>query len=902
MIEKRKGVAMRFQLIFLALLLLGSGRIHAANGSSAEFTLQIAAEPTVALPNQPVQFSYAVSGDAADVTIHELLLDGCALRGRSASCERAATASMAYATGWAGKPVTTTLAAATVDVLTPGIALAVAPSVAEATSGQPVQFNYTISNTGEAHLVNVTLEDEGSAACAVTLGELAPGAVTQHACSRPMASPSLTSLAQVTAAPVNGDYIGSPIQSAAVLATIALNTVPTATTLFTIDVVERNQLQLFVAIGLLLLTGVLLWRRKRLAAIGLLLLNVATVRPTLAANVCHVPAQYATIQLALNDLACDEVQVAPGFYPGNLHINRSVVLRGAPYQSVLDGQGGGSVIWVTGGELVVIDNLILQNGRAESGGGVRVAAPDSTSVHITNSVLHSNVAEFASGDNGWGGGVYNYASDVTLQNVHMQGNRAHYGGAVMLQGPGSVTLTNTSLFANSAERSGGGLMLDAGAVTIDGGWIGNNVAAERGGGLYNSGGLLEVGSSNVQANSANEGGGVYTNGPSTTLFNSSVHGNSAADGAGVLNESGVTLINAVSLTGNGGNVGVALFNRHGSISVINSSISGNVGGFGAAVYSDNGFIGMIDSGLSANRAYDGGAFYVEGGRVELVRTSIVDSVADGNGGAAFLRSDEFGGSEILIARNSGGLGGAIYTEGTSRSSFSRTAFQFNRADVNGGAFFGPGRLAGTHLSFLANEALNGGAFYGSDLHLFAGNNQFISNRAVTSGGAIALSGSAMLTGVQFDGNSAGERGGAADISADVTMSSVSFANNTARLGGAVYNTGRLTTTAIALVGNGAMEGGAVYNRGIFRLGVGNISGNRATVEGSAVWSDALAEFEQAFINGNIDAPGVHNAGDGVVNFEFTTIQNHAPGNCSGNIANINNINGLIDDDGTCQLD
>src|SRR4051812_41808864 len=44
---------------------------------------------------------------------------------------------------------------------------------------------------------------------------------------------------------------------------------------------------------------------------------------------CHVPADYPTIQAAVNDPSCSEVDVAPGVYNENIIVNRTVEIDGA---------------------------------------------------------------------------------------------------------------------------------------------------------------------------------------------------------------------------------------------------------------------------------------------------------------------------------------------------------------------------------------------------------------------------------------------------------------------------------------------------------------------------------------------------------------------------------------------
>lgn len=898
------------RIIFLMLLLIGAAPLRAASVREVgTIDLTISTEPSTALPNQPVTVTYNVtaSDGASNIVVHEMMGDGCSRQtnANTTSCQRSAAGgyltSMAYAMADAGEPITSTMATATVEILETSVVLAVAPSVVEASAGQSVAFSYTITNTGSADLTNITLSDKGNAACATTLDDLAAGAVTTYQCSLPMSTTNLSTHAHITAIPVNGAYLGDEIQSSPLLATINATNVPTAAQFVGAHTANTGRGVLLFTLLLLIPTAIL-WVKRRRAVLLLLLAGFAVyVIPLQAAPTCAVPADYPTIQAAIDDAACAEINVASGYYAENLQIQRDVILRGTPYQAIVDGQGAGSVIWVSSGENVVIDSFILQNGRAESGGGLRVTSSQSAEIHLMNSVLHSNSAEIPAGGNGWGGAVYNYHSNVTLTDNHLQGNSSHFGGAITQHGPGTMTLVRTTLFANSAHKSGGGLMVQDGTAIVEDSWIVNNNAGQQGGGFFNNQGTLRIHRSGIQANFANEGGGILNYRGQMTVTGSSIVGHSAADGSGVLNDGQLILIHSTSITDNGGNVGVALFNRNGTLILERSSVMNNTGGYGAALYATAGKVILYQSSITDNHAYEGGALYIEGtANVEPIQTSFINNSASTNGGVAYVKSGIFGGdSGTYFGFNQAERGGAIHADSNASVGIRNGSFEFNRAEIHGGAIFCPGGFTGGSLHFLANEALYGGAIYGTDITLNGGNSTFTSNRAVVGAGAALLSGPSTISNVVFNGNSAGTRGGAVETTSDNWISTATFNGNTAQEGGAIYNTGRLITGSMILTDNGANSGGAVYNRGIVSLGMVNLFNNRATVDGSAVWSDGQANILQSQISGNLNSAGVHNANNGVVNFTDTTISTHAFGNCSGNIANITAQN-LTDDDGTCQ--
>lgn len=47
------------------------------------------------------------------------------------------------------------------------------------------------------------------------------------------------------------------------------------------------------------------------------------------AALCNVPASYTSVQAAVNDNNCSEIQMSPGQYEGSINISRSLTLSGS---------------------------------------------------------------------------------------------------------------------------------------------------------------------------------------------------------------------------------------------------------------------------------------------------------------------------------------------------------------------------------------------------------------------------------------------------------------------------------------------------------------------------------------------------------------------------------------------
>lgn len=89
----------------------------------------------------------------------------------------------------------------------------------------------------------------------------------------------------------------------------------------------------------------------------LLVSTLSWLSPARAGHVaianCTVPGTHATIQIAVDDAACDSIDLTADRYVGSVTIYRSLTLTGAP--SVIDGE----LTISTDGTAVVIDGVEL---------------------------------------------------------------------------------------------------------------------------------------------------------------------------------------------------------------------------------------------------------------------------------------------------------------------------------------------------------------------------------------------------------------------------------------------------------------------------------------------------------------------------------------------------------------
>ncbi|MDA8746208.1 hypothetical protein N9N28_16400 [Rubripirellula amarantea] len=303
------------------------------------------------------------------------------------------------------------------------------------------------------------------------------------------------------------------------------------------------------------------------------------------------------------------------------------------------GNGGG--LHVTGAASVVIDNVLVANNvAAREGGGLWNQA--GTTMTIRNgTVIQNNSALGDAADDG-GGGIFNNGgvveiSDSLIVSNFADGNLGSGGGIFNFAG-GVITIADTTMASNVANRAGGAI--EDASVTGDATTTGNSltltrvtldrnnagVVGGRGGALVaspgNGGAIHVTGAANVSIIqstvsdnvAANEGGGLWNGTGVMTINQSTVSGNVAGDGGGIFNDStsgDVVLTNATisgnSANGQGSNIGLGggLRTEGGNISLTSVTVAMNdaVRGGGLSIAAGNGI--LSSSIVAANLATTG---------------------------------------------------------------------------------------------------------------------------------------------------------------------------------------------------------------------------------------------------------------------------------------------------------
>jgi PKD repeat protein len=336
--------------------------------------------------------------------------------------------------------------------------------------------------------------------------------------------------------------------------------------------------------------------------------------------------------------------VGPGLVDQIVYMYKTVTIKGGyplafdgppdplANPTVLDAQGQGRVLFITGNISPTIEGLYITGGDAAGLGGC--------------------------GQN-WdaGGGVYAITATITFSNNQVVDNTAlsgGHGGGLFLAGSSGV-LSNNTISANTAGWNGGGLAVDHGVVALRGNTIADNNPVEFGGGgvsiSYSS---AQVSGNIISGNHATGGGGVSISYSDAEFSHNIISGNTTVDhGAGIAMGYGSTTLDGDIITGNtaigqwgGGGGGVHLF--HGDATLTNVVIAGN-------------HANVLAGGL-----------YIRGSSPRLLHTTITRNT--GGDGSGVLVTDEGGvfstvalTNTILVSQTVGitvSAGSSAYLEAT----------------------------------------------------------------------------------------------------------------------------------------------------------------------------------------------------------------------------------------------
>ena len=169
-----------------------------------------------------------------------------------------------------------------------------------------------------------------------------------------------------------------------------------------------------------------------------------------SAATCTVGSTHLTLQTAINDTTCIEIDVPSGTF-GSIEIgaNRVVTINGES-GTVLDGNGTWRVITIFRDATVTLNNLSIVN------------------------------ADFQ----GFGGGIYTWPGvTLTLNDISLSNNRAEFapGGALFVDTGASATIRSSIFYSNTAGS--GGAIENRGTLMIHDSIFDNNTSDGYGGAI-----------------------------------------------------------------------------------------------------------------------------------------------------------------------------------------------------------------------------------------------------------------------------------------------------------------------------------------------------------------------------------------------------------------------------------
>jgi hypothetical protein len=424
-------------------------------------------------------------------------------------------------------------------------------------------------------------------------------------------------------------------------------------------------------------------RNRSIAALA----AFAMAMPMAVASTIHVPADYPTIQGAINAASSgDTILVAPGSYKERLDLlNKNLILTGTPdyhnFITIVDAQSLGTAITIKGGQdsSTVVSNFVFQHGSGTKVGtttigGAMLIDGNSSPQIVKCAVAFSTAANF-------GGGCY--------------------------VGKGSSPSFSGCLFSNNftkAKGSGGGMYV-AGVIAFDSNRVAENGApAGGGGGVFIAGTTGTFTNNTFSQNFAFYGGGVQIKGGSPSITGNIFERNTVlsapnnGEGAGIgLTGKSTALISGNDLHDNSAHNGGGIYCYDSSPTITLNIIHQNQADLGIG-YGGGVSFGKCTGSFDLNQVYantaNQGAGVSARGRTT---TQMYDDLIDHN-----------------FAAGSNGIGGGLYTLDSSPAVIA-TTFADNNAN-QGGGIFATGTLAAPQV----DSSILWGNTAGTDPEFFDG--------------------------------------------------------------------------------------------------------------------------------------------------------------------------------------
>lgn len=289
-----------------------------------------------------------------------------------------------------------------------------------------------------------------------------------------------------------------------------------------------------------------------------------------------------------------------GFYttePANPEVENSHQLTNIVFSNNTASASSGGGLYNNASGLVLQDVQFIENIADQRGGGLYN--------RVSNRVILNNV-EFINNQANSGGGLYNSDNrddDLRLTNVRFINNQADRFGGAFHNFAGSPIVTDVEFINNTSADEGGAIYVTLGSPTINGALFRSNSAEVSGGAVFVATEEREVSIVNsvFDRNTSQSGGAIYIDESNSSIINSTFANNEADNGAAIFSllegEERPTVTNSIFYD----NQGNAIANEGGLTVVTNSIVQGGYAGDGnldidpAFLDSENGDLRLASS-------------------------------------------------------------------------------------------------------------------------------------------------------------------------------------------------------------------------------------------------------------------------------------------------------------------
>ena len=191
-------------------------------------------------------------------------------------------------------------------------------------------------------------------------------------------------------------------------------------------------------------------KHTQLKKTALASLALSLALPAAAQTTLRVPADYPTIQAAINAaVAGDTVLVSPGSYPERLNYDGkaiTVISEGGPATTIIDGGNSGNVLVFDSGEGPAsrLEGFTVKNGRASFGAGIDILA---ASPSIVGNIFDTNTQTAG----GYGAAIGGNGSSALIERNIFRNNSCdtqHLSGVITFVNGSSPDIVNNLIVDN----------------------------------------------------------------------------------------------------------------------------------------------------------------------------------------------------------------------------------------------------------------------------------------------------------------------------------------------------------------------------------------------------------------------------------------------------------------------